>query len=215
MATVVPRSESFADLSAAIARAQAAMRHPAATKINPRFHNRYSDLADVIDDGLRRLTDEGISITPHIDVDDDQLTLTLLLALGEQWTITGLTVPLNARDAQAIGSALTYARRYLYLTLCGVATGDDDDGEAAVRHPTAADTAFAVDKLTPGMVEKIRSSAAADGADPDELERWVLAATVKRTKDLADVRQGELSALRKARQAWIDRTEGETSPVRP
>jgi hypothetical protein len=40
-------------------------------------------------------------------------------------------------DAQSQGSALTYARRYAYSAILGIAT-EDDDGQAAVAHGPVA-----------------------------------------------------------------------------
>jgi hypothetical protein len=58
---------------------------------------------------------------------------TRLLHTSGQWaadTLT-LTVPVGKPDAQGIGSALTYARRYALAAFVGVAP-EDDDGNAAV-----------------------------------------------------------------------------------
>ena len=42
--------------------------------------------------------------------------------------------PINGRTPQEIGSAITYARRYLLGCLTGVVTDDDDDGHIAARN---------------------------------------------------------------------------------
>src|SRR5690606_23626422 len=48
-----------------------------------------------------------------------------------QWISDTLTVPVSKVDAQGVGSATTYARRYALAAFAGIAP-EDDDGEAAV-----------------------------------------------------------------------------------
>lgn len=212
MATI-PTSDTFGALAAALARGQSKMRHPAATKTNPRFGNRYSTLVDVIDDGLSHLTAEGIAIVPWITAGDGYVTLTLRLSLADtdEWCMAGVSVPMGSGGPQDMGSALTYARRYLYLTLCGLATvDDDDDGERAARTVPTAVRRLEVDK-----VDEIRQAAAADGASIEDVRMWVDVATAGRTSELADVLYSELDALRAARKAWMDQAHAKTSSVRP
>jgi hypothetical protein len=45
------------------------------------------------------------------------------------------SLPLFGRQNQELGSALSYARRYLFSAMTGVVTEDDDDGAAAVKAP--------------------------------------------------------------------------------
>jgi len=47
-----------------------------------------------------------------------------------------LTLPVSQRNAQAVGSAITYARRYALAAICGIAP-DDDDGQTATNHAGA------------------------------------------------------------------------------
>ncbi len=42
--------------------------------------------------------------------------------------------PAKPRDPQSMGSAITYARRYAYMAILGIAA-EDDDGNAASRKP--------------------------------------------------------------------------------
>ena len=49
-----------------------------------------------------------------------------------------LTVPCDKSTAQAVGSAITYARRYALAAICGVAPEDDDGNAASGSHHEAA-----------------------------------------------------------------------------
>jgi len=67
---------------------------------------------------------------------------TRLLHSSGQWMGDTITVPVGKPDAQGVGSALTYARRYALASFAGVAP-EDDDGNGAVQkapsRPVAAD----------------------------------------------------------------------------
>jgi hypothetical protein len=56
---------------------------------------------------------------------------TILLHASGQTISDVLTVPVIKPDAQGLGSAITYARRYALAAFVGVAP-EDDDGEAGV-----------------------------------------------------------------------------------
>jgi hypothetical protein len=58
---------------------------------------------------------------------------TLIAHTSGEWIETRLALGVESTDPQAIGSALTYARRYGLCALVGVAPGEpDDDGAAAM-----------------------------------------------------------------------------------
>jgi ERF superfamily len=194
VATGPRESETIAELADAFARAQAKMRHPCASQTNPRFGNRYPSLADVIDAIREPLAAEGITVWTTTALHDGWLTVTHRFRRGDQWFDSDITVELEAFDPQAIGSGLTYARRYGLSTACNIAAaGEDDDGETATR-PAPITAKFA------GI---LRENAAADGASPDDIGRWVRTATGNRTDVLEEITQGELNRLRAAKEAWL------------
>jgi hypothetical protein len=99
---------------------------------------KYSSLDHVIDIVRPILVDAGIAVTQCIDRDVDSYTLstTLIHAESGQW-IRSSGYPLKAaasqrnNEAQAMGIAITYARRYCLLAILNIAPGDDDDGAGA------------------------------------------------------------------------------------
>jgi hypothetical protein len=60
-----------------------------------------------------------------------EVTTTLAHKSG-QWIATHVYVPVNKQDAHAVGSALTYGRRYGAAAILAISTDNDDDGNAAV-----------------------------------------------------------------------------------
>lgn len=92
----------------------------------------YADLASLTHTVLPLLTKHGLSFVaaPRQTENGYELAGILLHTSGEQ--IEG-ALPLYGRQPQEIGSAITYARRYLLGCLTGVVTEDDDDAQAAVK----------------------------------------------------------------------------------
>lgn len=96
------------------------------------YSYKYADLVDVSAAMHPLLTKHGLAFTclPRQTENGYELVGTLLHTSGE--SIEG-ALPLYGRTAQEIGSALTYARRYLAGCLTGICTDDDEDGQAATK----------------------------------------------------------------------------------
>src|SRR5512139_1681475 len=125
------QSETTADLSAALVKAQAAMKSAAFNKQNPHFKNRYADLAAVIDAVRGPLTDNGLSFTQttELHVDGTFILVTALRHVSGQWIAGTYPLPRDAKS-QEIGAALTYAKRQTLSSITGIAADEDDDAEA-------------------------------------------------------------------------------------
>ena len=135
-------SESIASLAAALAKAQAVIEGAIKDKANPAFRSRYADLAAVWDAIREPLTANGLSLIQMPDVfEGEPVLVTRLLHASGEW-LEG-TYPLNPvkQDPQGYGSAITYARRYAAMAVCGVAPEDDDGNAASGRSDKAAPVA--------------------------------------------------------------------------
>lgn len=123
-------------LAAALAKAQAAVAHAdpsrtAAVTKDGTKRRKYATLADVMDAGRPALSANGLAVVQHPSGGEGGLVLTSwLLHESGQWMRSRLSVPYAASQAmsetQALGSAITYCRRYAYAAICGVAVEDDD-----------------------------------------------------------------------------------------
>lgn len=133
-------SENISDLAAALAKAQGAMRGAKKDATNPHLRNRYADLASCWDACREPLTANGLSVVQFAATEGGhvQVTTRLLHASG-QWMESTLALPWSGSkgltDAQAVGSALTYARRYGLMAMVGLAPDDEDDGASAGNRP--------------------------------------------------------------------------------
>lgn len=124
-------SEQIGDLAAALAKAQAELSNPPKNKVNPHFNSRYVDLADGLEVIRKTLGKHGISFIQSTSVLEGYIYLhTRLMHSSGQWMES--VYPVCGPDKhQAMGSAMTYARRYSIFGMVGVAGEDDDDGEIA------------------------------------------------------------------------------------
>lgn len=152
------QSENIADLSGALAKAQAGMKAAAFNKINPHFKNKYADLAAVLDAIRKPLADNGLSVTQTTEIRDNGFVLvtTMRHATG-QWIASEYPLPLGAKP-QEIGSAMTYARRYSLSALACIASEEDDDAESANGQPASTP------KAKPSAVKPV---AVAPPVDPE------------------------------------------------
>lgn len=125
-------TETHKTIAHALVAFQAEMKTVGKDKINPHFKSRYADIASITEDVMPTLTKHGLSFScaPRSADNGYEIVGILLHESGER--LEG-ALPLFGNDAQKIGSAITYARRYLLGCLTGVVTGDeaDDDGNMA------------------------------------------------------------------------------------
>jgi hypothetical protein len=114
------------------------------------IHYTYADLADVTKAVVPKLARHGLVWICLPTMVNGQFGLVYeLLHVGSGESRTGF-YPLDlSTNAQANGSAITYARRYTLLAVTAVApAGDDDDGAQAVReHERRGDDPKAVATL--------------------------------------------------------------------
>lgn len=127
------KSETIAALAAALAKAQAVMSGAKKDSQNPHFKSKYADLESVWDAAREPLSSHGLSVVQIPgQVSGGTLKVeTMLLHESGEYISGVLEIPITKQDAQGIGSAITYARRYALAAFVGIAP-EDDDGEGAV-----------------------------------------------------------------------------------
>lgn len=125
-------SEQINELSAALAKAQRIMKGAKKDSANPFFKSKYADLASVAGACLDQLNDHGLSVVQApSSLDDGRVAVeTMLLHSSGQWMSETLTGKPKDDGPQALGSVITYLRRYALAAFAGVAP-EDDDAEAA------------------------------------------------------------------------------------
>lgn len=154
------RSKSIAKLAAALSKAQGEYGVAMKDTKNPFFKSNYADLSSIINATRKALSDNGIAVVQPVQSDTDKklVIITTLLACGEEWMETDLHVPTAKWDAQTLGSASTYGRRYALQGILTVA-GEDDDGNQATEASAAQARDDHHSTLTPKMESQQRIAA--------------------------------------------------------
>jgi len=104
------------------------------TKGGGAFTYTYAGLPDVTEQVMPELAKHGLafSVCPLMTERGPVVEGVLMHRDGERLVAE---LPLHGDSPQALGSSLTYARRYLLGAMTGVVTDDDDDGNAAEHEP--------------------------------------------------------------------------------
>jgi hypothetical protein len=130
-------SDTITKISAALVKAQGELNAVSKDGNNPHFRSKYATLQNIVESTRDTLRKHGLAVVQTFGETDGtyiNLTTTLLHESGEYISGT-LTVRPNKPDAQGIGSAASYARRYSYAII-GLVTNDDDDGNIASQPTT-------------------------------------------------------------------------------
>lgn len=127
------RSKEIKDLAAALVKAQAVMDGAKKKATNPHFDRKYADLSSVWDAIREPLTTNDLCIVqfPRTSGNGVEIETTMIHGKTGQYMRDVLWVPCSKNDAQGLGSAITYGRRYSLMSIVGIAP-EDDDGNAAV-----------------------------------------------------------------------------------
>lgn len=136
---MIEQSADIVELALALHKAQATVDGVKKDSRNPHFKNNYASLEAVIDTAKPALQANGIAFTqaPGALVDGAIEITTMLLHVSGQWVRSTLHVPLGKRDAQGVGSAITYGCRYSLMAMLGLPPVDDDGEEASKPVPRA------------------------------------------------------------------------------
>ena len=132
-------SEAINELATALAKAQASMGPAIKGAKNPHFRSSYADLSSVVEAIREPFTANGLAWVqaPSLDADTGLVTVTTRIVHSSgQWVEASVSaMPGRGGKAdlspQAVGSAVTYLRRYGLQAMAGVPSADDD-GEAAM-----------------------------------------------------------------------------------
>jgi hypothetical protein len=216
------QSETIAKLATALAKAQALIKPASKDAVNPHFKSKYADLTAIWEACREPLTSQGLSVS-QIPVSGDPGYLSLMtMLMHESGEYIGgvFSVRLAQDTAQAMGSALTYARRYALSALVGIVADDDDDGNEASKPQTPRIESRGT--RTPDQAPSPRSARPAQPQRPASPNRegmikriQVLAQeakakdiTIERVKPYTTMTDAELLAHGKALSAALELAEG-------
>ena len=194
---MLKHSEEINEIATALAAAGPDLKNPKKDKeVNTGTYTyKYAQLDTILESVKPILSKNGIAIIQDAaNIPGAIVITTMLLHKSGQWFASELEMPTGANNsrmngAQAVGSAITYGRRYSITALLGIAAEEDDDGVGAapVGGPKTAPRAPAANPLATASIapkfvsvtkeqgEKLTTAATAIGYDKKKLGDFIKA----------------------------------------
>lgn len=122
-------SESITKMATALMEFQGKVELVKKTAENDFFKSKYADLGSIIDTIKKPLADAKLSYV-QMPFGTNKLVTILMHESGEFFKSIVEMTP-KGSSPQDVGSAITYYRRYSLSAILGIATEEDDDGNAA------------------------------------------------------------------------------------
>jgi hypothetical protein len=126
-------SESITSIAVALHKFHGLMGKVGKDAVNPHFKNKYASLSNIIEATTPHLNAVGLSVI-QLPCESGLETM-LLHTSGEYISSVSLTPCKDASNPQALGSALTYARRYALGAVLSLNIDEDDDAQRATVAP--------------------------------------------------------------------------------
>lgn len=122
-------------IAPALVKAMLEIQNPGLDATNPHFKSKFASLPAVRNAIVPIMAKHGIAVTQELKNTTGGVSCltTLTHVSGQQMAFGPLEMPAMKPDAQGLGSAATYARRYALLAVACVAGDEDDDGNAASK----------------------------------------------------------------------------------
>lgn len=206
------QSTEIKDLAAALAKAQGEMSHALKQSTNPHFKTMYADLASVIDAARKPLADNGLAVTQTVERQYEQWVLvTTLMHTSGQFQRSYCPILANKPDPQGFGGGMTYARRYGYAAMIGIAQEDDDGNTASDGRPQTAQRQQGAQQQPPKTQAAVPKNHAPAG-DPAVLK--IKAADAKTMFDTAAQKKISPDDVKAMMQAFHDVSESKNLTVK-
>tara|TARA_Y100001937_G_scaffold128673_1_gene206629 strand:- start:1513 stop:2013 length:501 start_codon:yes stop_codon:yes gene_type:complete len=132
------QSDQISELAKALCKVQAEVSGAKKGSSNPFFKSKYADLASIIEASKAALAKNGLAVTQWFSESNENTcrVCTTLMHESGQFLTSHLDIPLVKKDPQAMGSAITYGRRYSLAAILNMAQIDDDAESSLARGVT-------------------------------------------------------------------------------
>ncbi len=136
-------SQKTSEIFKAFSKFQGELENAVKNANNPGVKNKYADLAQCIDTAKPVLASNGLAVTQMLGSSEDGKQTLITMLTHESGQYFSSEFPLveavlmggaGKNPAQALGSAITYQRRYSYAAIIGMAQ-TDDDGHSVGNQP--------------------------------------------------------------------------------
>ena len=137
-------SDKTDELFKALSKFQGELENATKNAVNPGVKNKYADLAECINTAKPVLAGNGLAVIQMIGSNEEakQTLITMLTHESGQFMSSEFVMAdavlmggAGKNPVQALGSAITYQRRYAFAAIVGMAQ-EDDDGNANTRVKT-------------------------------------------------------------------------------
>lgn len=143
----MPKSELYKKL----ALVQKEMKPVKKDSENPHFHNKYFDINSLLGELKPLLNKVGLVVLQPLCDLGGMAAIQTIIADPETGETLESTVPLPpTTDAQKMGGAISYLRRYALTSLFSL-EGEDDDGNTASGHSSQEIRTVPIPEQTPGI----------------------------------------------------------------
>lgn len=128
-------SPSIELLATAFAKAQKKLKAAPKDRENPYFKSSYATLASIIETIQEPFGENGLSFTQPSRTEGELVFVeTMIMHTSGQFMSSEIGVRPVKNDPQALGSALSYLRRYSLQAMVGIASAEEDDDGNAATH---------------------------------------------------------------------------------
>lgn len=182
------KSDSIVELAKALASAQAELANASKNAKNPHFRSSYADLGEILNVIRPVFAKHGLGIMQMPDYEAGVATVQTLVTHSSGEYISSQTrLPVGKQDAQGVGSAITYARRYSLAAVAGIGQ-EDDDGQSAV-----------------GNAQQQAAAQAASQAAEEARRQALMDAVHKHQSSITAIKEGIASGeISSAAEAWFE-----------
>ena len=179
------KSESIKEICIAFNKMQSELEQPLKDKNNPFFKSKYVPLENVVDSIVKASKDNGLSFSQFAETDDNGniCVSTLVMHKSGEWIqYPKLRMKPEKNTPQALGSAITYAKRYALSAIFGITSDEDNDGngESKQNQNTKQICSRQAQKITIVQAQEIADTvqdiANLTGKDYDSINKTVLEA---------------------------------------
>lgn len=126
------KSQSIKNIALALVKFHKLIGKIGKDSTNPFFNKKYCSLPNILDAIKEPLQEAGLCFSQHPQGQDELETLLIHAESGEYLQSSYNISPIK-KDPQALGSAITYARRYALGAILGLTIDEDDDANAATQ----------------------------------------------------------------------------------
>ena len=131
------KSNDITELIKALVSFQGGLSSVGQGKVNPFFNSSYADINDILVAIRPELMKNGLAVSQGNRYCTDSngfYVTTMLVHNSGQWLKSEVRMPIGGKkDAQAVGSSITYGRRYGLSAILGISVEADDDGNKAKK----------------------------------------------------------------------------------